>query len=273
MLEAYKVGVELAMTSNVTQSLEKIIKGFTDLQKIIKDSQKGIDGLAKGFSEIARAMAGIDNGAGGKAAADVAKLTAATDKALAATKALGEAIRLNAEAARGMTFPPPIVPPTTPGKPANGKGGSGGHDLMLAGIGASMAGTAMTGFYVKAVKDGMDAEHIKAVMSADDRVTPRVLASASEKALEVTRSVPGSTITGNLGLEMDLKQVTGDMDEALAALPQFAKLVGTLEALHKRGGGMFQAVVGSTRRHRSGRGYRGGADDAGVHCSECHITL
>ena len=236
MLESYKIGVELAMNSNITPALEKVIKQFEDLRKIVKDSQTGVDGLARTLGDISKAMAGIAGGAGGRAANDIGKLTSATDAALKATERLGAAMRANAEAARGMTIPVPVMPPGGGNGPRNA-GGGGGHDLMLAGIGASMAGTALTGFYAKAMKDGFDAEHIKAVMSADDRVTPRVLASASEKALEVTRSVPGSTITGNLGLEMDLKQVTGNMDEALAALPQFAKLVGTLEALHKRGGG------------------------------------
>jgi hypothetical protein len=242
MIEAYKVGVDIAMTSNVTPALEKIAKQMADLDKIIKGTREGIKGISADLAALGSASAAIGRlaselgriGRGRSGlSGEMSNVVTATERAIAVTERLGSVMERNARLAAETA------------SVMNGGGGrrsaAGGHDLMLTGIAASMVGGGVNSFYATAVKSGMDLGHLKAIMGADDRVTKEQIARAGAQASAASGSVPGSTITGNMGLILDLKQVTGSMDDAIAAMPTFAKLVTTLEAIDRRSGGSGDA--------------------------------
>lgn len=249
MLEAYKIGIDVAFTSNVTAGLEKIARELGSLDRIVKGSRDGVKLLADDLAAIGKAGASISRLAaamdrlaegGGGMSGELKKVADATDSIIGATERLGKVLEANVKLAADMARAINGGRPGAPGAPG-GTGHGGGHDLMLTGIAASIVGGTLTGYYAKAIKSGMDAAHLRAIMGADDRVSPADIRAASDQAYAVTRTVPGSTVAGNLGLELDLKQVTGSLPEAVKALPAFAKLVTTLEAIDRRGGGSGDA--------------------------------
>lgn len=148
MIEAYRVGVNLALTGGITADLQKVGAAFDALNVIIRSTQQHVNGLASGMRGLARV---------GKSAADAWKeAAAAMERAARAAKAAGGSMRMpgdgggSGSAASPMRMPPLLMLPapqtgfTMPGGPYPTGGGSRplppNYPLMLQGGGGTFAG-------------------------------------------------------------------------------------------------------------------------------------
>lgn len=80
---------------------------------------------------------------------------------------------------------------------------------------------------------GIDAAHTEWVIGNDDRVSKEDMARIKKAGWDITKSAPGTTYGQNLEAISDLKNVTGDVHEALEIAPQFSKLAAFLATLDK----------------------------------------
>ena len=108
---------------------------------------------------------------------------------------------------------------------------------MMTGLVASMAGAPVVSLVERALKGGFDVGHLRTVLTSDQRVTPKQADAAVDAAYAASTAAPGTRITENLAALIDLKNVTGSLDEAAKMLPKFAQLSAVLSVMDKRGGG------------------------------------
>ena len=271
MLETYSIGVSLQMSSNATSIVDKLIADMERLNSTIKLNSEGfgllgrelrsLRGAGTGITALIRAMEKLDaaRGAGATATGNMDKMAAATKEAGAAAERLNGILRNNAKLAAEATQamrdagrvqpsggagngpPRPPREPRDPRAPNTGGGNRsqrfGGHDLMLLGQGAQMVGSPMLHGAESALERGIEVGHLRTQIIADDRVTPAQADHMVNRAYEATASAPGTRVAENLHSLIDLKNVTGSLEEAEAMLPRFARLTALLRVMDKKRGG------------------------------------
>jgi hypothetical protein len=249
MLETYKVGVTLELTGNVSSALDKMMRDLEGFNKLVKETSSSLSGLRKDFralgdaagsiGKLSAAMDKLSSAKGiGSMVGDIDKMAGATRDATAAAEQLGRVIRENARiAAEAARLGAGGGGGGGGGRPrsSGGTGGHGsGHDLMLTGLGASMVGAPVVSGVQGALERAFAVEHLRVQMMADGRVSA---AQANAAVNAATSSAPGTRVTENLGALIDLKNVTGSLDEAETALPKFAQLSALLQVMDRRSGG------------------------------------
>lgn len=263
MLEAYKVGVTLEMNGNVLTNVERLIAAMEALDRRTRDAGSAFGRLAsdvraigsagRGIGQLSAAMERLERTNGGRAVADLDKMAAATRAIVTASERLTGVLRDNARltaemsnsaaaAARAArTAPPaagrPTVPPGSTGGTAHRAGRFTSHDGLTLGLGASMVGAPILHGAEGAFERGMEVAHLRTQILADRRVTPAQADLMVTRAYDATASAPGTKVGENLHALIDLKNVTGSLEEAEAMLPRFARLTALLKVMDKRRGG------------------------------------
>jgi hypothetical protein len=257
MLETYKVGVTLDLTSNVSSAIDKMMRDIDGFNRAVKESSrflagmrddlKAVGGAASGIGKLSAAMDKLGASKGlGSAVGDIDRMATATEAVTAAAERLGNVMRENAriaaDTARAMQSGARGA--TGGGGSGGGRGGAGhgsgalgGHDLMLTGLGASMVGAPVVSGVQSALERAFEVGHLRTQILADQRVTPAQADAAVNAAYAAATAAPGTRVTENLKALIDLKNVTGSMDEAQTALPKFAQLSALLSVMDRRSGG------------------------------------
>lgn len=250
MLETYKVGVVLELGGNVQTGIDKLILQMESLDRRAKDvgttfaklaTDIGAIGSAgRSISALSRAMERLGTG-GNRGVADFEKMAAAAKAMTTAsermTTALRDSAKLAADVARATETAARAS--STVGRTAgraHGRGG-GGHDVMMAGLGASAAGATLVRGSETAFERGMEVAHLRTQILTDTRVSPAQADALIGKAYDATTSAPGTRVADNIGAAIDLKQLTGSLDDAQALLPGFARLSAMLQIVDRRKGG------------------------------------
>ena len=112
-----------------------------------------------------------------------------------------------------------------------------GHDLAVGGMALGQAAAPVMRGAEGAFERGMEVAHLRTQILADTRVTPAMADKMVDSAYGATASAPGTKVAENLHALIDLKNVTGSLDEAEAMLPRFARLSALLGVIDKRRGG------------------------------------
>lgn len=250
-LDVFDVSVNIKLNDTAVRAVEALSKQFTDLEKLIKD----VATAAKDFSAVIKniGLSGRDLEVVARNIQDVSKLSgsavtrmegfaSATESAASASRALGRSMEVNAKLA-GESAAAMKAASRSSAAAASAAGGSGrhgrglsSHGLMEAGIGFQMAGAPMLHLGNQAFEQAMDTAHQIQMLKADTRVTPAMVQQAVDAAVAATRSSPGTTVESNLKTVLDVKNITGRLDEAIKTLPIFANMVNTLQAIGARQG-------------------------------------
>ena len=272
MINAYKIGVELALTGNVARVIADLTRHFETLNTAVKSVQSSLSGLTQGmrgvadagkaaaqaWTEAANAMHRAQSGGGGGGARGPGGGGAgggggfggflpgfaggAAGGFLASGGGYGGGgggnLRLGGPGGGGM-------PPLTPG----GGGGAGGggaamssHGYALAAAGYGMAASGLAAAGRATLGAAGDVSHLRAMLLAQG-VSPATADSVVAEARGVARSTPGITIGHALGAAIDLKSVLGgthedpaSMGPAMTALPAFVQMMAVLNIAGRQRG-------------------------------------
>lgn len=254
MIEAYKIGAALTMTTNVVPEMAKIAQEFESFDRLIKGAQKNIQNYAKELASIGRAGGGVNNliksltrlselKVAPNAVSGMEKVAGLTARIAAEQQAIARAASETALAwrataaemaaashgggGRGPGGPPSPGQPTPGGKAPR----SGGHDYLMAGIGLSMAGSAGMSYFEKAFMAEAEVEHLMNSLRMNTKINEGDVAKARTLAERIARDTPGTKIAENLKIINDAFTITADIHEAMAAAPQMAKLGLVLASL------------------------------------------
>lgn len=130
----------------------------------------------------------------------------------------------------GSGMPPLNMPPgANPRTPYTASHG----DYMMTFMAAGAASAGIMDGLKNALEKGMDVEHLRAILGTDKRLSPAEIQAGMDVAYNATKSAPGSTYSGNVGALLDLKTLTGSLEEAQKMLPEFAQLETVLNTVQK----------------------------------------
>lgn len=211
MADVYKIGVSLtANTSSVTRALEQLVRGFRDLDKLVKDVQRSLDKLAggggadltKSFSGAVREATQLD-----KLTKDIARNQATITKEVAA-----------GSRARGITAGEAAAART-----------AGRHDNTMGLMALGMGGAAETRFAYHAFEAAAEVDRLHAQIGMTEDVGERQIEDLKKLEQQIVRSVPGSTIKQIAHIAQDIFTATGDWEDTLKTLPTYSKLAYVLE--------------------------------------------
>jgi hypothetical protein len=255
MLETYKVGVTLDMTSNVAAVMDKMMDQVEAFNKVVKETSRALTGLRSDFralgdasGSIGKLSAAMDRlssarGGVGEVVGNIDRMGDAMRDVTAVAERLGAVLRENWKYADAMAHSGSMVPGGPGGGGGRrrggggGSGGLGGHDLMLTGLGASMVAAPVVSGVEGALSRAFEVGHLRTQILADQRVSPEQADKAVDTAYAAANAAPGTRVTENLKALIDLKNVTGSLDEAETALPKFAQLSALLQVMDRRSGG------------------------------------
>lgn len=258
MLETYKVGVVLELGGNVQTGVDKLIMQMEALDRRAKDAGatfaklsrniEAIGSAGRSISALSRAMEKLGTG-GNRGVADFEKMAVAAKAMTTAsermTTALRDSSRLAAEVARATETAARAS--STAGRTSSRSHGGRGHDVMMAGLGASAVGATLTKGAETAFERGMEVAHLRTQILTDTRVSPAQADAMVNRAYDATSSAPGTKVSENLHALIDLKQVTGSLEEAEALLPRFARLSAMLQVVDKRRGGSGDSAFAAAK--------------------------
>ncbi|NHN85894.1 hypothetical protein GOB93_14760 [Acetobacter musti] len=121
------------------------------------------------------------------------------------------------------------------------------HDLQELGFGIGAAGIGAGRLVGSADARGFTTDTLLSVLGSDNRITPSQLRSAYNAAYNATNSAPGTRLNTNLEALIDLTNVTGNVTEAMGALPAFAKMTSRLQAISRQHGGDGDAAYAAAK--------------------------
>jgi len=255
MLETYKIGVTLEMAGNAQAGIDRLLGQMEKLDQQVKDtgssfaklaeSVRAIGNAGRSIQSLSRAMEKLTTG-GGKGITDMERMATAARAMTSASERLTGVLRENARLTADMAKASEAAARASTGG-GTGRGGraggglgaraGGGHDWMLTGIGASMLGEPLLRGGESAFERGMEVGHLRTQILADKRVSEAQADQLIAKAYDATASAPGTRVASNIHAAIDLKNVTGSLEEAEALLPRFARLTALLQVMDKKKGG------------------------------------
>jgi len=255
MLETYKIGVTLEMAGNAQAGIDRLLVQMEKLDQQVKDtgssfaklaeSVRAIGNAGRSIQSLSRAMEKLTTG-GGKGITDMERMATAARAMTSASERLTGVLRENARLTADMAKASEAAARASTGG-GTGRGGraggglgaraGGGHDWMLTGIGASMLGEPLLRGGESAFERGMEVGHLRTQILADKRVSEAQADQLIAKAYDATASAPGTRVASNIHAAIDLKNVTGSLEEAEALLPRFARLTALLQVMDKKKGG------------------------------------
>ncbi len=252
MLESYKIGVTLEMAGNAQASIDRLLGQMEKLDQQVKDtgssfsklteSVRAIGNVGRSIQSLSRAMEKLTTG-GGKGITDMERMATAARAMTSASERLTGVLRENARLTADMAKASEAAARASTGG-GTGRGGRAGAgqgrgfgDWMLTGIGASMLGEPLLRGGESAFERGMEVGHLRTQILADKRVSEAQADHLIAKAYDATASAPGTRVASNIHAAIDLKNVTGSLEEAEALLPRFARLTALLQVMDRKKGG------------------------------------
>ena len=273
----YRIETVLEMKGNVTSALTKVAEGFEKVDKLSRDAAESISGISKalrGLQGLSRTVGTINEQLKKmseiKIGVSMGKLDAAETamKGLAAQQAqIASSARTTATAWQAATGAINAAATASgrvrnmPGPGTNARGGNnagvgntgqGGNnnppvnapagsshrpDWLGASIGLQIGGERVTGMVERMLHAAMEPEHIEKMLKGDDRVTDEQILAVRKAAMDGTVSAPGTTYGKNMEAILDLKNITGSLDEAIKIMPGFAKMSAVLASVDRNHGG------------------------------------
>jgi hypothetical protein len=263
MINAYKIGVELALTGNVARVIADLTRQFDTLNVAVKSVQSSLAGMTQGmrgvadlgkqaaqaWTEAANAMhrasggGGGGRGPGGFGGFLPGFAGGAAGGFLAGGGGGGYGgggnLRLGGPGGGGM-------PPLTPGGGGGAGGGPGGgmssHGYALAAAGYGMVAGGISAAGRATLGAAGDVSHLRAMLLAQG-VSPAEADATVAQARGIARATPGITIGHALGAAVDLKSILGGTDSdptsmgpALTALPAFTQMMAVLNIAGRQRG-------------------------------------
>ena len=269
MLEAYTVGVTLDLNGNAVSGVDRLIAVMDTLERAAQSVNGVFAKMAANIREVSTAGRAIGRlntameklntiGVGG-AVGSMEKMAEATAAAVASSERLMVVLRDNAKLMADMAANAAAAARATgrgipgnapgggggggvPGRRRDGGGGHGadgftGHDALQTAIGTQLVAEPLLHGAESAFDRAIEVAHLRAQIMSDQRVTAAQADALVKSAYDATTTAPGSRVTENMHALIDLKSVTGSLDEAQKMLPAFAALSNTLAVLDKRKGG------------------------------------
>ncbi len=268
MINAYKIGVELALTGNVARVIADLTRQFETLNTAVKSVQGSLAGMsgdlrnvaemgrtaARSWTEAANAMgrarASMPGGGGGSGGGGGGFLPGFAGGAFGGFLTGpaggggggfgGGPPRLTGPGGYGGGMPPLNPGMALAGGAAAGAMSSHGYALAAAGYGAIAGGVYTGGQAVLGAAGGVT--HLRAMLLAQG-VSPANADAAVAAARGLARTTPGITIEHALGAAIDLKSVLGgthdnpaSMGPAMTALPAFTQMMAVLNIAGRQRG-------------------------------------
>ena len=240
------------------ERLDRLVKGTADNFTRLAGDIRALGTAGRSVQSLNRAMEKLSTG-GGKGVGDMERMATAARSMTTASERLTTTLRANARLTAEMAKASEAAArASASGGGAGGGGGRGGrghgsgrgfggHDWMLTGMGASMVGEPLVRGGETAFERGLEVAHLRTQILADQRVSQAQADALVNKAYEATTTAPGTRVAENLHAAIDLKQVTGSVEEAEALLPRFAQLTALLQVMDRRKGGTGDSAFAAAK--------------------------
>ena len=223
-LQDLGAGVDLA-----GDAAGKAAEGFGRLA----DAVGRLSGAARSITAISRSLERMEGAAGG-----VERVGSAFDRLADNQVAMADRAAAMADSYRSIAASARDAAGGA-GRVARAGGGHGdgltSMDVTMAAVPVAAGGTEVLRSVGEAA---MAPAYYRSMLLANGQNSPAAVDAGMSAAWAATQSAPGSTFGGNAEALSDISQITGDLKQATAVLPQFAELSAVLRAanFHSTGG-------------------------------------
>ena len=238
MAVAYEVEAELLWKSNVPEVLQQMMRGFSEVNRMVNDLRDSLGELAsggRGMAALNRQMERLK--ASGGALDALRDMGRATGALAVAQRDLAESSERSARAWRDMAEASRKVR-----APAGGSGGSRGHggghvSAMDAAMGAQMAGDFGIGLAERSLNAYGDVQMKQFAAQSDKALTDIVMVKANALIKTLQAQYPALTQSEGLTLFRNTMGIFGSAGESLKALPGAVRLQMLYQLLPQGKGG------------------------------------
>jgi hypothetical protein len=223
--ESYTVQARLQMTSNVPEVIQQMMRGFSDVNRLIKETTDLLSQLSRrgnGVNKLADSMEKLGKvRLGSGLLTDLQEVSRYSRQLVDQQVEMARAARDTAKAWHEMAN---VRPPSSRGGSAHGRAGFSHGDLLDAGMGLQMGGNAGVGLAERGFMAQADVQRQTLLAQADTRVTDAVMQQVNAQIRSLQSRYPTLTQEEGIKLFRENQGIFGDSSEALAALPGTVRL-------------------------------------------------